>query len=40
MNFFIGIINDALLDTKKNVSESELYELNGENRFSCSEERK
>ena len=39
MNFFIGIINDALLDAKNNVSESELYELIDENRCSSSKER-
>ncbi|CAH3159311.1 unnamed protein product, partial [Pocillopora meandrina] len=39
MNFFIGIINDALLDAKNNVSESELYELIVENRCSSSKER-
>ena len=41
MNFFIGMINDALLDAKNNVSESEpLYELIDENRWSRSKERK
>ena len=41
MNFFIGIINDALLDAKNNVSESEpLYELIDENRWSRSKETK
>ena len=40
MNFFIGIINDALLDAKKNVKESELYDLIDENRCSSSKERK
>ena len=39
MNFFIGIINDALLDAKNYVSESELYELIDENRCSSSKER-
>ena len=38
MNFFIGMINDALLDAKNNVSE--LYELIDENRWSRSKERK
>ena len=40
MNFFIGIINDALLDAKNYVSESELYDLIDENRCSSSKERK
>nr|XP_058969318.1 polycystin-2-like protein 2 [Pocillopora verrucosa] len=40
MNFFVGIINDALLDAKKNVKESELYDLIDENRCSSSKERK
>ena len=41
MNFFIGMINDALLDAKNNVSESEpLYELIDENRWLRSKERK
>ena len=40
MNFFIGIINDALLYAKNNVSESELYELINENRRSSPKERK
>ena len=40
MNFFIGIINDALLDAKTNVKESELYDLLDENRCSSSKERK
>ena len=40
MNIFIGIINDALLDAKNNVSESELYDLIDENRCSSSKERK
>ena len=40
MNFFIGIINDALLDAKNFVSESELYDLIDENRCSSSKERK
>ena len=39
MNFFISIINDALLDAKNNVNESELYELIDENRCSSSKER-
>ena len=39
MNFFIGIMNDALLDAKNYVSESELYELIDENRCSSSKER-
>ena len=39
MNFFIGIVNDALLDAKNYVSESELYELIDENRCSSSKER-
>ena len=40
MNFFVGMINDALLDAKKNVKESELYDLIDENRCSGSKERK
>ena len=40
MNFFIGIIIDALLDAKNFVSESELYDLIDENRCSSSKERK
>ena len=40
MNIFIGIINDALLDAKNHVSESELYDLIDENRCSSSKERK
>ena len=40
MNFFVGIINDALLDAKKNVKESELYDIIDENRCSSSKERK
>ena len=40
MNFFIGIINDALLDARNFVSESELYDLIDENRCSSSKERK
>ena len=40
MNFFIGMINDALLDAKNNVSESELYELIDENCWSRSKERR
>ena len=40
MNFFIGIINDALLDAKNFVSESELYDLIDENRCSSLKERK
>ena len=40
MNFFFGIINDALLDAKNNANESELYELINENRCSSSKERK
>ena len=40
MNFFVGIINDALLDAKKNVKESEVYDLIDENRCSSSKERK
>ena len=39
MYFFISIINDALLDAKNNVKESELYELIDENRCSSSKER-
>ena len=39
MNFIISIINDALLDAKNSVSESELYELIDENRCSSSKER-
>ena len=40
MNFFFGIINDALLDAKNNANESELYELINENHCSRSKERK
>ena len=39
MYFFISIINDALLDAKNKVNESELYELIDENRCSSSKER-
>ena len=40
MNFFIGIINDSLLDAKNNANESELYKLIDENRCSSSKEKK
>lgn len=40
MNFFIGIINHALLDAKNNVKENELYELIDEDRSSTSKERR
>lgn len=40
MNFFIGIINDALSDAKNNVNENELYELIDEDRCPTSEKRK
>ena len=40
MNFFIGIINDSLLDAKNNANESELFKLIDENRCSSSKEKK
>ena len=40
MNFFIAIINDALLDAKNNVNESELYDLVDEGHWQSSKERK
>lgn len=40
MNFFIGMINDALLEAKSNVNESELYELSDEDIRSSSNEKK
>ena len=40
MNFFIAIINDALLEAKNNVNESELYDLVDEGHWQSSKERK
>ncbi|XP_022796723.1 polycystic kidney disease 2-like 2 protein [Stylophora pistillata] len=40
MNFFIGIIKDALSDAKNNVNENELYKLIDEDRCPTSEKRK
>ena len=40
MNFFIAIINDALLEAKNNVNESELYDLLDEGHWQSSKERK
>ena len=39
MNFFIGVINDALLDAKDTANESELHELVDEVRCKGSKER-